>query len=264
MLLKISHRTEYSYDLPVYYALQRLRLIPHSDATQRVVDWALDIEGAKLEASFSDQFDNATWLVSMQGESQKVTITATGSVETSDTAGVYGRHVGYAPLWLFQNPTPLTKAAEGIEALAQELPEGSDLDRLHALMGEIGGRVVYTVGATQPATTAEEALALGQGVCQDHAHIFIAAARLLGFPARYVGGYLAPEDGAEQVASHAWAEAHVQGLGWVGFDLTNGISPDERYVRLAVGRDYRDAMPTSGIRLGQAREELAIRIVVEQ
>ncbi len=94
--------------------------------------------------------------------------------------------------------------------------------------------------------------------------MFIAAARQMGFPARYVSGYLMMDDRVEQAASHAWAEAHVKGLGWVAFDAANGISPDERYVRTAVGRDYRDAMPVSGIRLGAADERLDVRITVEQ
>ena len=104
----------------------------------------------------------------------------------------------------------------------------------------------------------------GSGVCQDHTHIFIAAARRLGFPARYVSGYLMLDRCAEQAASHAWAEAHVGGLGWVAFDVANGISADERYVRVATGRDYRDAMPVSGIRFGHAEERLAVQITVEQ
>src|SRR5690606_677556 len=120
------------------------------------------------------------------------------------------------------------------------------------------------VGATGAATTAEEALAVGRGVCQDQAQIFAAAARALGFPARYVSGYLMMSDTADQLASHAWAEAHLSSIGWVAFDPSNAISPDERYVRLAVGRDYRDAAPVSGIRLGTADERLAVHITVEQ
>lgn len=93
-------------------------------------------------------------------------------------------------------------------------------------------------------------------------HIFIAAARISGFPARYVSGYLMKT--GEQAASHAWAEAYVAGLGWVGFDPSNRMSPDETYVALATGRDYRDTAPVSGIRLGQALETLAVHITVEQ
>jgi transglutaminase-like putative cysteine protease len=131
-------------------------------------------------------------------------------------------------------------------------------------MAAIHGRVAYTIGATDSTTVAEDALLQGSGVCQDHSHIFIAVSRLLGFPARYVSGYLMMNDRLDQVATHAWAEAHVDNLGWVAFDVANGISADERYVRVATGRDYRDAMPVAGIRLGKAQEQLAVHITVEQ
>lgn len=264
MLLKISHHTEYRYDSPLHYALQRLRLVPRSGPTQSVRKWNIAVEGAEEEVVFSDQFGNDTRLVSATGEAHRIGVVATGEVETRDTSGIFGPHAGFAPLWLFEPPTSLTEAGPGIVALAKSVGRGTELERLHALMAAIRERVAYIVGATGPETTAEEALAQGSGVCQDHAHVFIAAARRMGLPARYVSGYLMMDDRVEQVASHAWAEAHVAGLGWVAFDAANGISPDERYVRIAVGRDYRDAMPVSGIRLGMAEERLEVRITVEQ
>lgn len=264
MLLKISHRTEYSYDTPLHYALQRLRLVPKTEPTQTVVSWSINVEGAQEEVRFADQFGNETRLFSATGGGHGMTITAAGKVETRDTAGISGPHTGFTPLWLFEAATPLTQAGAGIRDLSASLQGATDLDRLHSLMKVIASRITYIIGATGPETTAEQALAQGSGVCQDHAHVFIAAARLLGFPARYVSGYLMMNDRIEQVASHAWAEAYVNGLGWVAFDAANGIAPDERYVRLAVGRDYRDAMPVSGIRLGVADESLAVHITVEQ
>jgi transglutaminase-like putative cysteine protease len=108
------------------------------------------------------------------------------------------------------------------------------------------------------------ALDIGKAVCQDHTHIFMAAARLAGFPARYVSGYLMMNDQADQDASHAWAEVHVDDLGWVGFDVSNGISPDERYVRIAIGRDARDTSPISGFRRGSANEVLSVSLQVQQ
>ena len=264
MRLKISHRTEYSYDLPVKYGLQRLRLVPQAGPTQAVVSWALKIEGAREEVRFSDQYGNDTRLVSVEGEPHTVSVEAGGIVETFDTAGVGGPHQGFAPLWLFTRETSLTTPGEGIAALAEAVEPGTEIDRLHALMHLIADKVAYAPGATHVGTAAEEAVALGSGVCQDHAHIFLAAARRLGFPARYVSGYLLMDGTVDQVASHAWAEAHVSSLGWVAFDVANRISPDERYVRLAVGRDFRDATPVLGIRLGQASEALAVRITVEQ
>ncbi len=265
MRLRIKHRTEYSYDVPIRYALQRVRLVPLTGATQKVVSWALSIEGAREELRFVDHFGNDTRLLSVEGDPHTITIEAAGEVQTIDKAGMTGAHRGFAPLWLFCRETPLTTAGEGIVSLSAEIgTAGGDLDRLHRLMGVIAERVSYTPGATHSGTAAEAALAQGAGVCQDHAHIFVSAARRIGFPARYVSGYLMMEGIGEQAASHAWAEAHVDNLGWVSFDPANCISPDARYVRLATGLDYRDAMPVSGILLGQAEEQLAVRITVEQ
>jgi transglutaminase-like putative cysteine protease len=107
-------------------------------------------------------------------------------------------------------------------------------------------------------------LAQGAGVCQDYAHIFIATARYLNIPARYVSGYLMRPETTEQTAGHAWAEAHIDGLGWVGFDATNNVCPNDSYVRIGCGLDYRDAAPVSGVRIGFAAETLAVEVNVEQ
>ena len=264
MRLKVSHKTLYSYDAPVPYALQRLRLAPRTEHNQTVLSWSLDIAGAREEVCFIDHFGNDTRLLSVSGEPHAIEIEAHGEVEVRDTSGVTGAHSGFAPLWLFQSATPLTGAGPRVTEIARAVSGGNDLERLHALSLAIRERVAYRVGATDAGTSAEDAVAAGEGVCQDHSHIFLAAARLLGFPARYVSGYLMLDDTTDQVATHAWAEAHVAGLGWVAFDVSNGISPDGRYVRLATGRDYRDAMPVSGIRLGAAQERLEVHITVEQ
>ena len=264
MRLAITHTSEYSYEQPLPYALQRIRLVPRDDPSQRVIDWNIEIKGAKEEVRFLDQFGNDTRLLSVSGSPHTVSITATGQVDTTDNAGVNGPNRGFAPLWLFLPPTPLTMPGERIKALAAAAGEGADLDRLHRLMADIGKAVAYRQGTTDASTTAEDALERGTGVCQDHAHVFAAAARLLGFPVRYVSGYLLLEGTTAQAASHAWAEAHVDGLGWVGFDAANDVCPDDRYVRLAAGRDYRDAMPVSGLILGVANERLAVAITVEQ
>ena len=264
MRLKISHHTEYRYDFPIPYGLQRLRLVPQNGPTQTVASWELAIEGARDEVRFVDHFGNETRLVSMEGEPRVVAVEARGVVETTNANGVSGPHRGFTPLWLYGQATPLTEAGELIHALAAGVPEGNDIERLHRLMAAIAEQVAYVPGATDTATGAESALQLRSGVCQDHAQIFVSAARLMGFPARYVSGYLMMDATNEQAASHAWAEAHVDALGWLAFDVANHMSPDERYVRLAVGRDYKDATPVSGIRLGQALERLAVRITVEQ
>jgi transglutaminase-like putative cysteine protease len=130
-------------------------------------------------------------------------------------------------------------------------------------MSGIHEMVAYRPGTSDTETTAEEALEKKSGVCQDHAHIFVAAARSLGVPARYVSGYLMMEEKVEQAATHAWGEAHIAGLGWVGFDPANNICPDARYVRVASGLCYRDAAPVSGMRIGTPGEKLSVVVKVE-
>jgi transglutaminase-like putative cysteine protease len=264
MQLKISHATDYHYDQSVYYALQRLRLSPKNGPCQTVREWHTKVEGATAEVAYDDHFGNGVQLLSTDIGATVIRIVAEGVIETTCHDGVAGPHAGFAPLWLFQRDTPLTKAGRHVRDLARSVTGSDPLARLHGLMKSVSDAVAYRVGATDAASTAEEAIAAGAGVCQDHAHVFLAAARHLCFPARYVSGYLLMDDRTQQEATHAWAEAHVEGLGWVGFDASNCISPDERYVRLAHGLDYGDAAPVSGIRLGNSSESLAVAITVEQ
>ena len=263
MRLKISHMTEYSYAEPVEFALQRLRLTPLDGPGQRVVSWQTSVTGAGREAVYVDHFGNRVELVSINDGAQSISIMAMGEVETEERNGVFGPHVGYVPLWIYRRETPLTKPGKLIRELAHAIEGDDDLKRMHDLMSIIAAAVEYRKGVTDAATTAEQALELKAGVCQDHAHIFVAAARLLGLPARYVSGYML--DGSSMdAASHAWAEAHMPGLGWVGFDPANEICPDERYVRLASGLDFADTAPVSGMRIGNAPEMIAVSVSVEQ
>ncbi len=264
MRLKISHTTEYVYSEPVQHSLQRLRLTPESGPTQKVINWETAVEGAVPEVFYNDQYGNRTELVSTDGEQHTIRIHASGEVETLDGSGVFGQHKSYAPLWLFARETALTKPGKLTRELVRSIEPGEGLERLHALMAAIHQRVAYEPGTTHAATTAEQALEQKSGVCQDHAHIFISAARLMGFPARYISGYLMMPEQKEQAASHAWAEAHVDGLGWVGFDAANDICPNEHYVRIASGLDYRDACPISGMVTGISDEHMKVSITVEQ
>lgn len=264
MRLKISHTTEYRYAEPVQYSLQRLRLTPLDHPGQRVIRWDTTVEGATPEVTYDDQFGNRVELVSVNGDQMAIHITASGEVETEDRTGVFGPHQAYAPLWLYLRETPLTKPGKLLKELAKSAVGDSDLAKMHAMMAVLHETVAYRPGETATDTTAEQALEKKSGVCQDHAHIMIAAARHHGLPARYISGYLMLEDSAEQTASHAWAEVHVAGLGWVGFDAANKICPDDRYVRLATGLDYRDASPISGMVTGLASESLTVAITVEE
>lgn len=266
MRLYVSHLTTYQYDKPVHYALQQVRLTPTSQESQKVVTWNLTVEGGHKQLEFEDQHHNRVTLISIEEDQSAISIRCTGEVETTNQNGVVGHQHGYAPLWYFKRPTALTKPGPRTHALVKPLGGDArdDVTRLHALSRLIANTVSYEKGKTGTGTTAEDALRAGYGVCQDHAHVFVTAARLLGFPARYVSGYLMMKTAVEQDASHSWAEAWIANVGWTGFDVSNGISPDEHYVRVATGLDYRDAAPTSGIRIGDAQESLTVAVRVEQ
>ena len=266
MRLAIRHTTRYSFAHPVVHALQRLRLTPKETQGQEILSWEMEYENASTELTYEDQHHNTTTLVGVDPGATEVVVTCRGMVDTHDFAGVIGRHSGHLPLWSFTSQTPLTAPGSGIKALVRDVrAEGlPPLETLHRLSALILERVEYRIGTTRVDTSAEEALGQGKGVCQDHAHIFIGAARALDIPARYVSGYLMMDDRIEQEATHGWAEAHVEGLGWVGFDISNGISPDQRYVRVATGRDYRDAAPITGISFGSTTLALEVAVAVEQ
>ena len=267
MRIAISHTTRYDYDAPVPYALQHLRMTPKSRmGHQTIVSWEIIVEGGEVELSFDDQHNNRVSLVSTEAGQSQLLIHCKGEVETSDSAGMIGLHGGFAPLWYFRRTTPLTKAGPHVRKLIKSSVDDnpSDLETLHALSHRVLNEVRYETGTTLSDTSAEEALALGKGVCQDHAHIFISAARLLGFPARYVSGYLLMDGQKRQEASHGWAEIYVDNLGWVGFDVTNGICPDERYIRMATGLDYHEAAPVTGMRFGESGEAIQVELHIEQ
>lgn len=265
MRLKIHHRTVYRFEAPVHYALQKVRLRPLTNQMQRVPHWEVSIEGGKLETSYRDHYGNHVDLLSLDEGAREVAVIADGEVETEENSGIFGQVYTRAPLWLFERPTPLTAAGPRIASFAEGLAKAPDkLAGLHALSSEILKAVPYTLEATLADTPAEEAAAKANGVCQDHANIFVSAARCAGIPARYVSGYLLMDDRVEQDASHAWAEAHLPNLGWVGFDVSNGLSPDPRYVRLAIGRDAHEAAPISGLRLGAGGEQLIVNLQVQQ
>ncbi len=266
MQLRISHVTTYEFDRPVEYALQQVRLTPKSRAGQNVLNWSIRLDGADRQCEFEDQHNNVVMLTSMRAGATRLEISCVGEIENTNATGIVGAHGGYAPLWYFRRATPLTRPGASLRKLARETSAGggSELDRLHVLSRRIGELVRYETGRTAADTTAEQAIEAGHGVCQDHAHIFVAAARLMGYPARYVSGYFMLTDRVEQDATHAWAEAHVADLGWIGFDISNGVSPDERHIRIATGLDYNEAAPISGFRFGLGAEQMIVSLAVEQ
>ncbi len=264
MRLQISHTTRYRFDEPIKHGLQQLRLTPKSNRAQTVVQWQTLVAGGKQELAFDDYHNNHVELISLDRDVTEVTVQCQGQVELEETHGVVGPHKGPAPLWLYRKVTSRTKIGPRLRHLIRAVPaDGTELDRLHRLNHEINGQVQYQAGVTDSGWTAEQAAAEGRGVCQDMAHVYIACAREMGVPARYVSGYLLVEDQPFGDASHAWAEAHVDGLGWVGFDPANDQSPDIRYVRVATGLDYAEAAPVTGTRVGGDGESLTVEVAVQ-
>jgi transglutaminase-like putative cysteine protease len=283
MLISVRHVTRYVYAETVSYSVQSLRLIPAPFQGLRIVDWRVSVPGSAKPLEFRDGFGNTVQLVTVSAPHSELVIEAAGTVETRDTNGVVLGLAKAIPPRVFLRETAQTRPDAAIRELARVVQGKDALARLHALAGAVRDRVEYVTGHTGQHTGAAEALADGKGVCQDHAHIFISAARTLGVPARYVTGYLLLNDAGHDTepdivpapepqaavpapadAHHAWAEAWVEQLGWVGFDVANRICPTERYVRLAAGLDAGYAAPVVGSRRGGAAERLDVSVAVQQ
>ena len=265
MILKIHHSTRYTYDQPVPYALQQVRVTPQTRGTQKVHEWKISVQGGDKMLSFHDHHENIVDLISCEENTTEVTVCCDGVVEVQDAHGITGDHAGFAPLWLYLRGSDVTKAGMRVRKVTSSLTGTSgSLEWLHDLSSAVREAVTYKPGSSEVGWTAEQALEASHGVCQDHAHVFIACCRHAGIPARYISGYLMMNDRVEQDATHAWAEANIDGLGWVGFDVSNGISPDTRYVRVATGLDYTEAAPVSGTRFGDTRESLSAQVQVQQ
>ncbi|MFE3835542.1 transglutaminase family protein [Pseudogemmobacter sonorensis] len=295
MRLSVDHVTRYGYERPVRSVIQSHRLSPSLCNAQKVLDWSVSvsggvsgggagpaIQGAAIQgAAFRDGAGDWVQGWTVAGPLDEVVVRVRGTVETFDTLGILRGHREMVAPELYLRETPAIAADAGLVALAQSAPGGDPLSLSHALSAAVAAAIAYRPGATEAHTTAAEALALGEGVCQDHAHALIACARVRGLAARYVSGYLFTDPGASagqtrsqggpsqkqggkpakaepaaapraHEAAHAWAEIHVPGLGWVGFDPANECCPDERYIRLASGFDARDAAPIRGLARGGA------------
>ncbi len=262
MRIRVTHTTRYRYDQNVSYTAQLIRLHPRSHQGQQVISWRVTGGDARPLPSTYDGYGNILHMLTRDQMHDAASIISGGEVETSDTSGIVKGAVETLPCIYFLRQTQYTQPDAAILALAQAAAGGFDaIERLHQLMARIRESVAYETGATASGTTAAEALAHGSGVCQDHTHIFLAAARSIGYPARYVSGYLHGAGGAlGGDAGHAWAEVHTEGLGWVGFDAANGICPNENYVRIAIGLDFQEAAPIRGVRRGEGAEEMTVSV----
>jgi transglutaminase-like putative cysteine protease len=264
MRVSIGHVSRYTYSEPTNYSIQTLRLSPPSFAGQRVVEWSVTAPGIETATKFRDAFGNQAHLVTYTKPHTEILIIAKGVVETEDRAGVVLGLTDAAPLRVYLRQTPATTAGAAIRDLAAAANVGGSVEGCHRLMNLVREKVHYQVGVTSEQTTADQAFAAGMGVCQDHAHIYIAALRALGMPARYVNGYMVAPTDEPSEAHHAWAETWIDGLGWVGFDPANRTCPTDQYVRLAAGLDSASAAPIRGTRRGSAHEALDVVVEVQQ
>lgn len=268
MLLLIRHETIYRYSTTANYSIQYARLMPRSDAGQRVVSWRIESPGRRWRQT--DCYGNVVDVISVVEPHAGMRIVAQGQIETADDRGHLIPADSAVPPLAFALPTPVTEADAAIRALAFEAfgeRASNTIGRTQCehLMALVGARIACQTGNTGHHARAAEALALGAGTCRDMTHVFLAACRASGLPARYVSGYVL--DSRSATAPHAWAEAWIaeahRGAGaWLGFDLAYKRLSGPELCRLAIGRDYMDAGPLRGSRMGGAGEELTLRVSV--
>jgi transglutaminase-like putative cysteine protease len=271
MRIRIAHTTRYAYDAPARSILQALRLTPRPHDGQHVAVWRIEADADVRLRPEQDMFGNLMHMLQCERPSRELCVRVEGEVETRDTCGVVRGAFERLPRTAFLRDTALTRPSREIRDFARAAAATADpepLARLHALMSAVHREIAFdaSAAAADAAASAETAFRLKRGLCRDMAHLFIAGARSLGIPARYVSGHLARHDAARQDvhhdAAHAWAEAHVEGLGWVAFDPANDVCATDAYVRVAIGLDYLGAAPIRGAVYGDGRERMSVSVSV--
>jgi transglutaminase-like putative cysteine protease len=275
MQLRILHRTAYTYEEPVKYTAQKLRLTPRREGSQRTLSWTIQAPGRRTEQL--DAHGNVTHLITFEEPHREMQIVVAGTIEVSDADELLPHDGKLSPL-AYLATTPLTAPNEEMIALAKENLEGGGAlrDRLYNLAAKIQAKVQYKRGATSVDDSAATAFTGGQGVCQDQSHVFITCCRAAGIPARYVSGYLSSSRNGQagessghacsagnggDTASHAWVDAWIEeSQAWIGIDITHLGPAGPGHCRLAVGRDYLDAAPVRGVRRGGGKEVMDVSV----
>jgi transglutaminase-like putative cysteine protease len=270
--LHVAHRSVYRYDPPTAGVIQVLRLTPRNYEGQYVGRWRIDVTPDARLTTQEDAFGNITHVFTAGGPLDELVVEVDGEVETQNNNGVVRGTVERFPPSLFLRDTALTQADDAMRDFAEKLRPtsgGAELAALHALLDQLYETMAEQgLAAAEPGVApakAAEVFARKRGTVKELTHIFIGAAHCLDIPARYVGGYLHRADGTPEAnMPHAWAEAHVPDLGWVGFDPSNGCCPTDAHVRIAIGLDAFGAAPVRGSRLGGGTETLEVAITVDQ
>lgn len=263
MRLFVRHRSEYRFSEAQARLVQLLRLTPGDHIGQSVVNWEIDVDCDARLKQRRDGYGNAITMLYIDGPLERIALEVRGEVLTEDRAGsVAGAAETLPPLYFLQS-TAATKPDAALIGFAAELVSIDDkLARAHALAETVD----KVLGKAKPDImgdhTAAEAFAAGAADAQGTAHVLIAAARTLGMPARYVAGHVYRPESTETHAAHGWAELYVDDYGWIAFDAYEGCCPTERYLRVAIGLDHREAAPVSGLRTGGGYEDLDVEVHV--
>jgi transglutaminase-like putative cysteine protease len=282
MRYSVRHVTRFTYDTPIAESVMEVRMQPLSDGLQRCLHFALTPAPTARVMTYQDHDGNGVHFFDIPGRHARLTLTAEALVECA-SAPALPDHLGpgawdeldvlrgSGEFWEYVTPSLFTRSTPLVRDFAQELGLERDddpLSTLRRMMRDISARFEYKPQSTRVDSPIDEALEARCGVCQDFAHVFIALARSLGIPTRYVSGYLFRDeeshDRSTDGATHAWAEALLPSLGWIGFDPTNNSIAQDRHIRVAVGRDYADVPPTRGVYKGvtAVRTELAVAVRV--
>lgn len=260
MQLYIQHSSRYRYAEQVSYSIQHLRLTPRHDPCQTILDWQISAPG-QLRAQ-RDAHGNLMHTLTITAPHNEIPIVVEGVVETLNAPILLPRGETLSPL-AYLAPSPLATADEAIRAFARNAAGTADTMRAQVLrlMAAVSEIINYVPGSTEVYHNAAEVFAQQRGVCQDQAHVFIAACRTVGIPARYVSGYIHTEH--EHTASHAWADVWLADeAGWLACDITHNRLAYDCFCRLAVARDYLDASPIRGMRRGGNGEILDVSVRV--
>jgi transglutaminase-like putative cysteine protease len=261
--LEIVHSTRYRYSGPIAETVMEVRLQPMDGNGQRCLDFKLELTHGIKPRSYVDGFGNHVHYFNLVRPHAGLSVVSYSTVETG--LGPEGEPGEELVLDFLRFRSPV-KDVDGIRALAARhaiadpsSPAAVE-QALDALTRTISAEFTYDRTVTNVYSAVDDVLTLRAGVCQDFAHLFLAAARAMGVPARYVSGYIHSAGERESAASHAWAEAWVPGRGWIGFDATHPVRTTPHHVRLAVGRDYTDAAPTRGVYVGSATSAMSISV----
>lgn len=264
MRIRISHEISHRYAPGARMLIQNLRLTPHGFDSQYVLRWRIEADVDSALRQSEDAHGNTVTTFSHHGGPiERLTVSASGEIETTDAAGVVRGAVERLPAEMYLRDSPLAQANGALREFAGEATAGASdpLDAMHRLTAEVNASMSFGPDAPDHPESALEAFALRRGQARDFAHVFIACARHLGIPARFVGGYRAAEETGGEAGAHAWAEAHILRLGWVAFDPTVSICADQRYVRVVVGFDSQDgAFVRSAQGSGEHKVVTAIRV----